>query len=624
MPALFGTTEYFLHLQFVMWGRAFHHVSSLWVPFVLIWALSCNRGSSTHGPLNSSSGGADSVGRGDDEGPSIDLEPGGGEQDDTENECEREVSLQPVVLGQPEPFDLVIVADNSDSLAWSREDLARGLEDLLVHVQGQSVRIFVLTPTQYGESSAQAVYPPSGESLVKWQDPATGMAYFPEATTYSQTCTDELGASISCSELDGTVPGALVGTWDFTMPEPIAAISPESTQQDFESQQMAVASAILETSGIGAPEERPLCTLARYVNQAPQRLPENIVFLVITDEDDTSLPGHCMTKVQNKWFREQIPVEVPCASNCDHYYIVGERGVRRKHFEFSCVETTDTGAPIPGTEVNNESTSPDVYEEECEELMHGPCDEEERADRQKACGTGLGVVSCVSHCVEAVQRCDLRIDGHEVQTCSQPFRGSGESGLSFSDYCSGRGIPGVEDCTLRGVNIDAEGQSVINLDPTGTEDVAGASGIRDLGKYFRSRADEVFGDGKYQVEGIVHMPEFSCELGPGQSHATQLAKMIGDPARLFPLCESYAPALQDVVDFAQDLIQSQFALPLEDNEGITAVTMVDLHGDERSLSSDQFRFDAETQTLHIERSAVLGTDRDMRVEVTAGCEPVVR
>ena len=61
--------------------------------------------------------------------------------------CEREVSLQPVRLGEPQPFDLVIVADHSDSLAWSRDALASGLQDLLTNVRGRAARVFLLTPT---------------------------------------------------------------------------------------------------------------------------------------------------------------------------------------------------------------------------------------------------------------------------------------------------------------------------------------------------------------------------------------------------------------------------------------------------------------------------------------------
>src|SRR5512140_3142168 len=35
--------------------------------------------------------------------------------------CRRDVSLTAVTIGAPAPFDLIIVADHSQSLAWSRD-----------------------------------------------------------------------------------------------------------------------------------------------------------------------------------------------------------------------------------------------------------------------------------------------------------------------------------------------------------------------------------------------------------------------------------------------------------------------------------------------------------------------
>src|SRR5690606_13300305 len=46
-----------------------------------------------------------------------------------DGQCQREVTLEGVTLSAPEPFDLVIVADHSASLAWSRDELAAGLTE---------------------------------------------------------------------------------------------------------------------------------------------------------------------------------------------------------------------------------------------------------------------------------------------------------------------------------------------------------------------------------------------------------------------------------------------------------------------------------------------------------------
>src|SRR5512143_2178972 len=44
----------------------------------------------------------------------------GGAMEEADAGCRRDVSFTAVTVGAPPPFDLVIVADNSDSLSWSR------------------------------------------------------------------------------------------------------------------------------------------------------------------------------------------------------------------------------------------------------------------------------------------------------------------------------------------------------------------------------------------------------------------------------------------------------------------------------------------------------------------------
>jgi len=66
------------------------------------------------------------------------------------------VNLRGVTITRPVPFDVVIVADNSDSLSWSRDSLSAGLKNLLSRVHGHEARFFVLTTTQYGASSQAA------------------------------------------------------------------------------------------------------------------------------------------------------------------------------------------------------------------------------------------------------------------------------------------------------------------------------------------------------------------------------------------------------------------------------------------------------------------------------------
>src|SRR4051812_12485825 len=45
--------------------------------------------------------------------------------------CTRVETISALAIERPEPFDVVIVADHSGSLSWSRDSLSAGLENLL-------------------------------------------------------------------------------------------------------------------------------------------------------------------------------------------------------------------------------------------------------------------------------------------------------------------------------------------------------------------------------------------------------------------------------------------------------------------------------------------------------------
>lgn len=541
-----------------------------------------------------------------------------GEGGQAGNGCEREVSLKPVTLGAPEPFDLIIVADHSQSLAWSRDALADGLRDLLTHVEGRSVRVFLLSPTQYGATSALARNPLTGEPVVAWQDPETHEAYAPTATTYSQTCTDEEGASIECPEPGERIPYRVEGRWSFLEPEPVAVISPGQSPTEFEMQQEALVDALVGLVGTGSPEEQPLCTLSRYVSQDAAKLSRNAVFLVITDEDDTSVPDDCLTSYSGElstYFVESG--SSPCSAGCDAYRF-GMNGVHRwQRHAFTCTAYSDTGTPIPGTEKASWYNLARV--ESCSEVSVGPCTEQERAAVQEHCDEGLRVSRCERECAEREQRCQIDLERGDVDACSQSFTYNGRTWTNLAELCSGQ-ISDAGPCTGAGVNIVRESRYVGSTSYTSLME---GSTTGAIAAYFRATADAAFANGHYLVQGIVLDPAFSCELGAGQSYATNIAELIGSRGRLFPLCESYAPALVGVFGFAQSLVQTDFALSLESDEHVTAVTVIGGDGESRTLDADEYRFDAATRLLHLDQTVIRGTDVDLRVEVTSDCRPIL-
>src|SRR6478609_385221 len=177
--------------------------------------------------------------------------------------CTRVETISALAIERPEPFDVVIVADHSGSLSWSRDSLSAGLKNLLAYAHGQEVRFFVLTPTQYNASS-EAAWSGSTGSLVVWKDPVTNKPYSHAITEYKQVCTDINGAPFDCAKRD-QMQGkgiSVKGSWEFQMPEPIAAITPDMTAAQITEQQQKIADGIL---ALARTARRPSSPFARSI-----------------------------------------------------------------------------------------------------------------------------------------------------------------------------------------------------------------------------------------------------------------------------------------------------------------------------------------------------------------------
>ncbi|HYQ01880.1 MAG TPA: hypothetical protein VER96_24575 [Polyangiaceae bacterium] len=589
---------------------------------LVVWLAGCgnsqfgDRGAA--GASTAESGGAAGSGRAPGGGGAAVLAPGSGGA--TNADCRRDVSLTGVTLSEPEPFDLVIVADNSKSLAWSRDQLAAGLRDLLTNVKGGSVRVLLLTPTQYGADSAPARTPISGTPLVSWKDPATGQAYSPAVTMFEQSCTDPAGTSIVCPDPKGPAPYRVHGSWTFRAPTPIAVIRPDMTDTEFQNVQQAVADQILALGGTGSPSEQPLCTLARYVTQPASALPKNAVFLVISDEDDVSLPRDCLRGYDAELIAtQQEDASRPCTSGCDVYSYSTKGTVHIAGRDTTCAAFTDTGKMIAGTE-RSTAFSGDTLAS-CDGYASRACTDAERTDATRSCNPGESIVNCQYRCetTEDVW-CIVRVTDPKLNACTQAFTFDGQSYDNLPAYCAGRGIFGpYAACSGQGYYIDDLPTSAGGYTPIPL--VAGTT-TADLGEYFRRQSAAAFANGQSLLEGIVFAPSSSCQLGSGQSYARNLIDVIADSKRVFSLCDSYAPALSGVAEFARLLLRTDYTIELQVDEHVTGVVVVADDRTERSLDTSDYTFDAATGSLKIVRSALRATDASLRVEVTSDCRPV--
>lgn len=595
-----------------------------WTPLIsraaLLAALALGCGSTEHGvnPGHGSSGSAgDGAGGALASAGSSGLNLGGVLQTDGGLDCHRDVSLTAVTLSDPQPFDLIIVADHSGSLAWSRSALSAGLRDLLTNIKGRAARIFILTPTQYGASSGAAQKPLAGDSVVAWDDPGSKIAYSNAMTTYTQSCTNAMGVAIACPSAKGPDPYKVQGKWTFDMPAPIATLTPSMSDADFAAEQQTVADAILAIEGTGSPHEQPLCTLSRYVSQPKASLPQNAVFLLISDEDDISTPVDCLTGFTGELnVTESETGSTVCSSNCDAYRFTMTADYFWKRLPFTCAAFDDLGNPIAGTE--RMSWLNQAQQASCAGFNAGPCTADEQQQAGMFCDAGLKLVKCDRECANGSTSCTVDLHDPTVNACSQAFTFSGSSYANVPAYCATIGNYGWQNCTGGGVKISSTSSesgtsSTMSLMPGTT--------TADISRYFTGQASAVFAGGGYLVEAIVLDPAFSCPLGAGQSYAKTLASLAG-PSHVFPLCQSYAPALDGVLGFAQTLIQTQFSLVLLADEQVTFVHVITKGGAERVLADNQFHYDRAAQILSIDRTALTGQDATLRVEVTSDCRPI--
>jgi hypothetical protein len=572
-------------------------------------------GSASAGASAGSGSGSGGMSAGNAGRPTVEPPPEGG----AANECRRDVTFAAVVLGEPAPFDLIVVADHSGSLAWSRDELASGLSNLLLNVRGRSVRVFVVTPTQYGASSAAAQAPLTGESIVAWKDAASGEAFENAVTRYEQSCTSPEGQPIDCPSPLGPTPYRVQGSWEFESPAPVAVLTPEMTDMQFADEQAAVAERILAIGGSGSPEEQPLCTLSRYVSQPADLLPRNVVFLVISDEDDVSTPRDCLAGfagelrvVQNQG------TPTACSAECDAYRFSVTGNANSKAFQFECEAFDDLGNPIPGTKESRQATQGTLPT--CEDFVTGPCMPDEAQTIGFFCDAGAVLTACQRECSPVERTCSVDVTDASLDPCTGAFVANGTTYADIFDYCADMGTD-FRDCRGAGLNFEV---STSMSGSTAPRPLMSGTTTADVGRYFRARADSAFTANGYLLEAIVFAPEFSCQLEAGQSHATNLSQVVGSSSRIFSLCDSYAPALDGVLGFAQALIQTEFSVALKEDEQVSAVRVVAKDGSERNLLPTQFEYDAAAGTLRIDPTALRETDASLNVEITSDCRPIVR
>jgi hypothetical protein len=542
---------------------------------------------------------------------------------DATSSCQRTLNLKAVTISRPVPFDVVIVADNSDSVSWSRDKLSAGLQNLLSRVHGHEARFFVLTSTQYGASSEAAYSLFRRQELVKWRDPVTGAAHAHPMTEYRQSCADDKGAALTCpadpQAAQDAGPFTLMGTWEFQMPPPIAAITPEMTAAQLAGQQKQITDAVLALGGGGAQQEQPICTLSRYLAQPPASLPKHVVFMVLSDEDDVSAPDACLASYQAKKIPSTFAGLEPCTSACTSYTFSTNRPRVEEHIRFSCVPVDDTGAQHPE---RARAGDIDTNRRDLCTPASRECNTAELARATTDCGPGHVVKDCKLVCgsVQGYVYCQLNRATDAVDLCTQAFSEGGKQYANLADYCaqtSGGVWAGA--CTKGGWK--ESGKPALTSTEMVTP-VVPAGSLTEMVRAFKSNADRLLGPGHYSVESIILDPVFNCPVGPGQSFAPTLRGLASSAQDVFPLCQDYAPALQRIETFANFLVQTDFPLALDAYEDVESVVVTTKAGVTRTVSKPNFRYDRMAKILRFNAGILGPQDEGLAVTVARYCEVV--
>jgi hypothetical protein len=459
---------------------------------------------------------------------------------------------------------------------------------------------------------------------VRWSDPVSNEPFTGAVTNYVQTCLDDLGQDMVCpSPPLPNLDFELEGRWEFTMPEPVAELNSAMTTEQLSAERAKVVEAILALGISGSTDEQPLCTLTRYINQAQVHLPERAVFLVIADEDDTNSAESCFYAYEFSQYSTLSSQRDYSCSDCDAYTFQASRVASRNTLQFFCAPTDDLGQVLTPDTWSAETVSLPLTDH-CGGMASSACSQEELDKASDRCTSGDIVQDCIKTCEEdSVQEpCGLTVL-QPTDLCSAAFTTGDIRYDNFMDYCEQTtGKAGWSNCSSIGFTTHAAGTTFSHYGATRA--VVRANSAEDLIHLFHSEAARVFGSDNYFVESIVFPPGGPCTPAQGQSYASELMKVASSPEQVYPICESYAPALSHVNDFARGLLQTEYALHLESRESIESITVHSRDATERQLAPQDYQYDPDAAVLHINEDALRSADIDLKVEVVDPCAPIIR
>lgn len=348
------------------------------------------------------------------------------------------------------------------------------------------------------------------------------------------------------------------------------------------------------------------------------------MFVVLTDEDDTSPPEACLGGYEAVQKTVTSTSVMSCTSGCSYFDFTMHKPTEEERIAYSCVPIDDKGTEHP--EKATAKTLVIKSNVQCSGSASVACSDNELNKAGLDCGAGTVVRSCAHSCGASAGAfyCGLKRSDDKIDLCTQPFDEGGVHYTNMDDYCTRTGTVGSgwQSCRKDGWTLLLEDAGSATLSER-KKPLVTATSITDLISTFKTRADSLIGKGNWSVEAIVLDPSFSCPLNSGQSYAKNLRTLATTSNDVFPLCQDYAPAIERIASFADYLIQTTFPLDLDKFEDVDSVVVVSKQGVQRTVPASGYQLDRTAKLLRFAAGVLTAQDDSLSVNVARYCQSII-
>ncbi|MCH2533993.1 MAG: hypothetical protein MK008_06090 [Bdellovibrionales bacterium] len=427
---------------------------------------------------------------------------------------------------------------------------------------------------------------------------------------------------------------------------------------DFEYISNRVAGLVSEGVGIrGSSEEQGLCTVARTLfdrgYQAPFVEGDNVLFLVLTDENDAS-GENCYA--QKKEVREcsdeynphgRLKASLCDQSNrgtCDRVVYKADSGseqhiVARRRVSYKCTNEIESDGEILSSTTTDRLAY--TYPGRCADRVYGSgvcnsLDFQKIHNRPQCEGENDSFVYCNTSCEERTSFTASYVDNEPEKTnganlFSHPFTTSdGKSYANLLEYFKQRYPDGTFTMEKTASYGESRSKSCENLPPeivTFQDMLDIDTKVNSLNDAIKQQANLLFGEDGYTMSLIINDEKLNqkagCDLVNAQSYGSaykDLSSQLKIPGTVSSICESdYSLALENVTTFAEKVAsEMKKTITLNEGERVIKITATDANGGVKTLSSPN---DYIIQGLVVTFTEEFVANNSGSVEVTIGKTP---